>query len=237
MTQPKDSNENQNASKNSAAESNAKADSKKDKKKDKSKEKRKGNTYLLIIIILMLAFIITFGAIFMFNFAGLKAETSVWLTKIPVVGKLIKPVVENKTAEQIAMEEIDQQKRVLTVKENDLNEIKKELDKRTKEIESKEKELSDKELQVNDMLLKLSDKLTSIQEQVQYLEKVDNAKAMQIIMNMDDKASAVQILRNMKRDKASAILALMDPLQAAQILEGIAELPPVQEATEEVKTP
>ena len=65
--------------------------------------------------------------------------------------------------------------------------------------------------------------MTSIEEQVQYLEKVDNTKAMQIIMSMDDKESVVQILRNMKKEKASAILALMDPLQAAQLLEDLAD--------------
>jgi flagellar motility protein MotE (MotC chaperone) len=116
------------------------------------------------------------------------------------------------------------------LKLKEINEQKKELDLRAKEIESKEKELADKELQLNDTLQKLSDKLISIQEQVQYLEKVDNAKAMQIIMSMDDKATAVQILRNMKKEKASAILALMDPLQAAQILEDLANEPIIQDA-------
>ncbi|MDD4503232.1 MAG: hypothetical protein PHS15_00220 [Clostridiaceae bacterium] len=225
MTQPSDSNAKQSTSKNPAVDSKVKANSKRGKRKD-----RKGNTLLLLLIVLILASIVTFGAIFLFNFAGLKAETSIWISNIPVVGKLLKPVVENKNPEQIAKEEIEQDKRILAVKEKDLNEQKKELDNREKEIESKEKELTEKELQINDTLQKLSDKLVSIQEQVQYLEKVDNAKAMQIIMSMDDKASAVQILRNMKKEKAAAILALMDPLQAAQILEDLAEQAPNQEA-------
>lgn len=225
MTQPSDSNAKQSTSKNPAVDSKVKANSKRGKRKD-----RKGNTLLLLLIVLILASIVTFGAIFLFNFAGLKAETSIWISNIPVVGKLLKPVVENKNPEQIAKEEIEQDKRILAVKEKDLNEQKKELDNREKEIESKEKELTEKEFQINDTLQKLSDKLVSIQEQVQYLEKVDNAKAMQIIMSMDDKASAVQILRNMKKEKAAAILALMDPLQAAQILEDLAEQAPNQEA-------
>ena len=78
-------------------------------------------------------------------------------------------------------------------------------------------------MEINKLHEQLSDKLRSIQEQVQYLEKVDNQKAMQIILNMNDKASAVQILRNMKKEKAAAILAQMDPLQAAQILEDLAD--------------
>lgn len=232
MTQSSDNNAKQNIAKGSAVESNAKADSKLEKNKG-----RKNNTFLLIIIILILAFIVTFGSIFMFNFAGLKAETSMWINNIPVVGKLLKPVVENKNPEQIAKEEVEIEKSNNAIKLKELNDQKNELDKKAKEIESKERELAIKELDINVMLLQLSEKLTSIQEQVQYLEKVDNAKAMNIIMSMDDKASAVQILRNMKKEKASAILALMDPLQAAQILQDIAEQPPVQDVAEEAAKP
>lgn len=227
MTQPLNSSIKQAASKNPAVDAGAKADPKRDKKKEK-----KGNTLSLIIIILILAFIITFGAIFMFNFAGLKADTSIWISNIPVVGRLLKPVVENKNPEQIAKEEIQQEKSNNAIKRKELDDLEKDLDKRAKDIESKERELADKELQVNDTLQKLSEKLTSIQEQVQYLEKVDNTKAMKIIMSMDDKATVVQILRNMKKEKASAILALMDPLQAAQILEDLAKQAPVQQTVE-----
>lgn len=224
MTQPSESSAKQTAAKVPAVESNAKADSKRGKKKE-----RKGNTFLLIIIILILTFIVTFGAVFMFNFAGLKAETSMWISNLPVIGKLLQPVVEKKNFEQIAKEEIQKEKSNIAIKQTELNDQKKELDKRSKEIESKEKALADKELQINDTLQKLSEKLTSIQEQVQYLEKVDNTKAMNIIMSMDDKATAVQILRNMKKEKASAILALMDPLQAAQILQDLADQPTIEE--------
>ena len=218
MTKPSEKDTKQNASQNQAVESNAKADPKRGNKKEK-----KGNTLLLILIVLILTLIVAFGAIFMFNFAGLKTETSMWISNIPVLGKVLKPLVENKSPEMIAKEEIEQEKRVLTVKEKDLIEQEKELKKREKELESKEKQLALKEQEVEETLKKLSDKLKSVQEQVQYLEKLDNTKAMNIIMSMDSKASAVQVLRNMKKEKAAAILALMDPLQAAQILEDLAE--------------
>ncbi len=232
MTQPSESNAKQTASKAPAVESKAKADSKRDKKKE-----RKGNTFLLIIIILILTSIVSLGSIFLFNFAGLKAEASMWISNIPVVGKLLKPLVVNKNPEQIAKEELELQKSNNAIKLKELNEQKRELDKKAKEIESKEKELAEKELQINNTLEKLSEKLTSIQEQVLYLEKVDNTRAMNIIMSMDDKATAVQILRNMKKEKASAILALMDPLQAAQILEDITKEQPLQQLSEETAKP
>ncbi len=218
MTQPSEKDTKQNASKKKSAGNNANADSKGSKKK-----KKKSNTIILILIILILGSIVTFGAIFMFNFAGLKAGTSKWASNIPILGKVLKPLIENKSSEQVAWEEIELGKANNAIKLNEINDQKKELDQRAKNIEDKEKEIALKEQQIDEILLKLSDKLISVQEQVQYLEKVDNTKAMLIIMSMDDKASAVQVLRNMKKDKAAAILALMDPLQAAQLLEDLAE--------------
>lgn len=225
--------EKQTTSKKAASELNSKGKAKWEKKNSV----RKGNTFLLIIIILILTSIITMGAILLFNFAGLKAEASVWMSNIPVVGKLLRPIVENKSPEQIVREEIELERSKLTISQKEISERSKELDQRERALESKERELSDKELQINDMLQKLSSKLTSIEEQVQYLEKVDNTKAMQIIMSMDDKESVVQILRNMKKEKASAILGLMDPLQAAQLLEDLADQTQLSEAAGTVSNP
>ncbi len=221
MTQPTENNTKQNAAMDSS-----KAEKKRGKRRDR--KERKSNTLLLILVILILSAIVSFGAILLFNFAGLKAETSMWITNIPVVGKLLKPIVENKNPEQIAKEEIELEKVKNAVLLKEIEDKKKELDKREKDIEGKERALAEKEQELNETLQQLSGKLTSVQEQVQYLEKVDNTRAMQIIMSMDSKESAVQLLRNMKKDKASAILALMDPLQAAQLLEDLAE-----QATEE----
>jgi len=213
MNQPSNNNE-----KKPAAEKSKKADSKRSKVKD-----RKANTLLLIIILLFLPAIAAFGAIFMFDFAGLRAETSMWISNLPVVGKLMQPVIEKKNPEQIEREAIEREKANNAIKQKELNELEKELLSREKEIEVREKALTDKEMEISKLQEQLSEKLRSIQEQVQYLEKVDNQKAMQIIMNMNDKATAVQILRNMKKEKAAAILGLMDPLQAAQILEDLAD--------------
>ncbi|HOS69248.1 MAG TPA: hypothetical protein PLG67_10170 [Bacillota bacterium] len=213
MNQPSNNNE-----KKPAAEKSKKADSKRSKVKD-----RKANTLLLIIILIFLTAIVAFGAIFMFDFAGLRAETSMWISNLPVVGKLMQPVIEKKNPEQIEREAIEREKANNAIKQKELNELEKELLSREKEIEVREKALTDKEMEISKLQEQLSEKLRSIQEQVQYLEKVDNQKAMQIIMNMNDKATAVQILRNMKKEKAAAILGLMDPLQAAQILEDLAD--------------
>jgi flagellar motility protein MotE (MotC chaperone) len=218
MAESRSSSVKQTASKRQAADGVTKADSKRDKKKEK-----KGSTLLLILIVIILTTIVSFGAIFLFNFAGLRTVTAQWISNIPVIGNLAKPALENKTPEQLEWEAIEKEKASNAVALKEVNEQKKELEQRYKELESKERELEEKQLQIDEMLKKLSTKLNGVQEQVEYLEKVDNAKAVQIILNLEDKESAVQILRNMKKEKASAILSLMDPLQAAQILEDIAK--------------
>jgi flagellar motility protein MotE (MotC chaperone) len=214
MTQSPEANAKQVLGKGTASQAEAKA--------KENKKRKKGSVVLLILIIIILTTIIALGAIFLFDFAGLKAETSMWLSNIPVVGKLIRPVVENKTPEQIAKEEIELEKKSLTIKQNEINEKLKELEAKEKELERKERELTDQEVVINDTMEKLSEKLKSIEEQVKYLEKIDNAKAVKILMSMEEKGTVVQILRNMPKEKASRILELMDPLQAAQLLEDLA---------------
>lgn len=218
MAESRSSSAKQTASKRQATDGIKKADSKRD-----SKQEKKGSTLLLVLIVIILTAIVSFGAIFLFNFAGLKTGTAKWLSNIPVVGNLVKPVLEDKTPEQLEWEAIEKEKSNNAVAMKEITEQKKELEQRFKELELKEKELEEKQKQIDAMYEQLDTKLKGVQEQVQYLEKVDNAKAVQIILNLEDKESAVQILRNMDKKKASAILSLMDPLQAAQILEDIAK--------------
>ncbi len=177
---------------------------------------------LLILIILILTSIIALGAIFLFNFGGLKQQVAKMLVNIPVVGKLIQPVVEDKTPEQLAQEKLDLQRNELTTKEKQLQEKENELKAKEKTLTAREEALKLEEQEIAETRTQLSEKLTSIQEQVQYLEKIENNKAVQILMSMEEQATVIQILRNMKKEKASAILALMDPLQAAQLLEELA---------------
>jgi len=195
-----------------------------EKKNIKTKKKNIGlQNFFLILTIMLLTTIIAVGGILIFNIGGAKSSVLNYMSTWPVVGKLIKPIAENKTPEEIQLEMIENEKRGLEKKEKELNDKEKMLEEREKELASKEESLKEMETQLKEKMDKLNTSLSSIAEQVEYLEKMDSSKAMQILSNMESKDTVVQILRNMKKEKSSSILMLMDPLQAAQILEEIGE--------------
>ncbi|SHJ05650.1 MotE family protein [Lutispora thermophila] len=178
--------------------------------------------FFLILMILALTAIIAAGCILVFNIGGAKPALLKYMSTWPVVGNIIGPVEEEKTPQQIELEKIEQEKNALKIKEEQLNEKEKEIEEKEKTLAAKEESLKEKEAQLDERLDRLNTKLDSVMEQVEYLEKMDAAKAMRILSNMESKDTVVQILRNMSKDKSSSILVLMDPVQAAQILEDIA---------------
>lgn len=195
-----------------------------EKKNIKTRKKNiKLQNFFLILTIIFLTAIIVMGGIFVFDIGGAKSSLLNYMLTWPVVGNLIKPIAENKTPEEIQLEMIENEKRVLDTREKELTEKEKMLEEKEKELANKEESLKIKETELEEKLDRLNTSLSSIAEQVEYLEKMDSSKAMQILSNMESKNTVVQIIRNMKKEKSSSILMLMDPLQAAQILEEIAE--------------
>ncbi|MPN13352.1 hypothetical protein SDC9_160673 [bioreactor metagenome] len=177
------------------------------------------HTLFLILIILVLTSIIALGGIFIFNIAGLKRDIAKALVNFPLIGNVVKPLAENKTPEQIEAEQLELKKRDLNLQMQKNNEKEKQLLSKEKELSQKEIELQSKENELNEKIAQADDKLQSIMEQVQYIEKMDTAKAAQVLLNMNERSAVIQILRNLKKDKAAAIISYMDPLQAAQLLE------------------
>lgn len=176
---------------------------------------------LLVLIILFLLTIIAIGGILFFNIGGAKPALLNHLATWPLLGNVIKPIAMEKTPEEIQLEMIELQKRDLEIKSKQLDEKEKELEEKEKALIDKEELLKEKENQLNETLERLNNKLSSVREQVEYLEKMESSKAVQILSNMESKDTVIQILRNMKKEKSSSILMLMDPIQAAQILEEI----------------
>lgn len=196
-------------------------------KKGKTDKDAKSHSWLqnffLIFIIIVLTGFIVIGSIFFFNIGGGKPIIIKTISNIPLIGNLVKPVIENKTPEEIEAEKLQATKNEIAIQTKQLEEKKKEIEERESNINRKEELLELKEKEINDILKQLNEKLNSIYEQVEYFEKMNPANATLIISNMENKGAVVQILRNMSKEKSSKILMLMDPLQAAQILEDIKE--------------
>jgi len=187
------------------------------------KKHSKLQNIFLIIIILFLTSIITIAGIFFFNIGGGKTIILKTVFNIPLVGNLLKPIAENKTPEEIKEEKLKAEKNEIALKTKQLEERIKEIEERENDLIKKEEILSEKERIIDNRLKLINEKLNSIEEQVEYFEKMNPANATLILSNMESKSAVVQILRNMDKDKSSKILMLMDPLQAAQILEDIKE--------------
>lgn len=183
------------------------------------------HTLVLILIIIFLTSILVLGSIIVFNVAGLKTDVAKLFVNVPLVGTIVKPIAENKTPLDMEKEQIELAKKDLSVQLQKLNEKEKELETKNKALEGKELELKVKEENMNNTIALLDSKLRSITEQVEYIEKMDTSKAAQILLNMTERSSVIQILRNMKKDKAVAIISFMDPLQAAQLLEELSKTP------------
>lgn len=195
------------------------------KKKEKVKSSKSNimQNIFLVFIILFLTGLIVVGSIFVFNIGGGKQYIAKAISKVPIIGKLVKPVDENRTPEEIKKDELQAIIDDINLQTIQLQSTKNDLEKRESDILKKEEILKQKEEEVNKKLRDLSEKLTSIFEQVEYFEKMKPENATLILSNMESKGVVVQILRNMSKDKSSKILSLMDPLQAVQILEDIKE--------------
>lgn len=196
-------------------------------RKTKAEKGKKINSKLqnifLILVIIVLTASIVIGSILLFNIGGIKPLLLKKVSSIPLIGNIVKPVVENKTPEEIEMEKLQAQRNDIAIQIKQLEENKRELDEREKLISQKEEMLEQKERQISETLEQLNNSLNSIQEQAEYFEKMNPANAVKIISNMESKGTVVQILRNMSKEKSSSILMLMDPLQAAQLLEDISK--------------
>ncbi|WP_372994088.1 MotE family protein [Lutispora sp.] len=188
-----------------------------------TKKNIKLQNFFLILTIILLTTIIVVGGILLFNIGGAKSSILNYMSTWPVIGNVIKPVAENKTPEEIQLDMIKKEKNDLETAKKLLNEKEKELEEKANELASKEEYLKERETELEEKLERVNTSLSSIAEQVEYLEKMDSSKAVQILSNMESKDTVVQIIRNMKKEKSSSILMLMDPLHAAQILEEIGE--------------
>ena len=235
-----------------APDKNAKKE-KKPKKPKKEKPVKKDSfikrvftTLILLVIIFVLTFVIFFGAVFVFNIGGKSLQSGVASTLVgyPILGPIMKPIAANMTPSQMIEFEKNQALKTqkdfldgLAKKEAELREKSTEISLKEQGLIKRETDLLVAENEVKVLKESLNGSLNSYIEQAAYFDKMDATKAMNILVKMDSKETVVKILRNMNRTKAIAIVSLMDPLKAAKIMEGIAEIPaptPITDLTTEI---
>lgn len=187
-------------------------------KKEREGQKKTSRTRLVTavaaaIIILLLGFSIAF------NFAGLGAKVTNTLASLPWVGNFFKPAEEAKSPEQLQKEELEKAKKLMEQERANLDELASSLASWELQLKAKEEELEKQKEVVEDLQQRLEARARNVEELVTYYQNMDAADAVEILNNISDNQLVITILRNMKEQKCSEILAAMDPKKAARLME------------------
>lgn len=182
----------------------------------------KGRKIILIITIFAVALAATFGVVVAFNIGNFGVKANNCLASLPVARNFFKPIGPVKTPQQLELEKLEKQKKQLEQEQAQLDELSIKLAQWEVQLKAKESELIEQENNLEKLQQKLESRLNDITELTEYYEKMDSKDAVEILNNIGDNQLIVIILKNMKQQSASEILALMEPLRAARLMEMMA---------------
>jgi len=189
-------------------------------KKTKNKEPRGKNKKIwMIVLVIIVALTITFGIGIAFNLGNIGIRLNNFLAGMPVAGNIFEPIDKEKTPEQLEEERLENTRRMLEQERENLDEWSDNLAAWELQLKTKEEELNQQKDVVEKLQQRLETRLKSIQELVAYYESMDAEDAVNILNNISDNDLVVVILKNMKQQKSSEILAAMDPRKAARLME------------------
>lgn len=183
------------------------------------KEKAAGNKVGLILTITLLSLVVALGVGIAFNIGGLGVKANNLMASLPVTKNFFKPVAPAKSAQELENERMENEKALVAEERKSLEEFSNSLGTWELQLKAKESELNEKEIMLMELEERLEPRIKSIEELVLYYEKMDAADAVEIINRMSGNELIIVLLKNMKQQKASEILAQMDPQKAARIIE------------------
>ncbi len=173
------------------------------------------------IIITLTAIVLIVGLCIAFNLVGMGVRVNNILASIPVTSSLFDRMEEPKSPLEQEKEELQDMKRALEEQRLNLDELANSLMLWDQQLKEKEKELEGQREIIEELQQRLDTKVKNIQELVTYYEKMDAQEAVKILENIADNRLILNILRNMKEQKCSDILATMDPRRAARLIEAM----------------
>ncbi len=189
-------------------------------KKKRDRAASKGGKKRWAVAVLILLVIIT-GFSIAFNLVGLGVKVNNILASIPITGNLFDRMEKPKTPLELERDELQDIKSTLEEQRQNLDELANSLMLWEQQLGEKEAELEEQRTAIEELRQRLEVKVKSIQEQVTYYEKMDTQGAVKILDNIADNRLVLNILRNMKEQKCSDILAAMDPRRAARLMEAM----------------
>jgi|LSQX01.1.fsa_nt_gb flagellar motility protein MotE (MotC chaperone) len=177
-------------------------------------EKKKRNVRIPLIISAVI--ILTAALILML-------DVGMYKTKLTAIMKGEDTEILKKSPEQIRLDseryELYLMREELLEKEEKINLLEESLNKRVAALKKEEEDLSQKEEELKVLQDELSSRLISYKEIVGMYEKMEPAIAARLMQEMQNKELTIYILKNVKSDLAANILSLMEPKEAAFIIE------------------
>lgn len=189
------------------------------KTKTKDPEHNAQKRIWIIPVVIIVALGMTFGIGVAFNLGNMGIRTNNFLAGLPVTNIFFKPIEQQKTPEQLEEENRERTERMLEQQRINLEELSGNLTVWEQQLEAKEEELMEQKEAIQQLQQRLEARLQDVEELVTYYENMDAADAVNILNNMSDSELVVVILKNMKHQKSSEILAEMDPRRAARLME------------------
>jgi flagellar motility protein MotE (MotC chaperone) len=190
-------------------------------KKTKEKKPKDKRNYKIwrILLVIIIAVALTLGIGIAFNLGGMGVKTNNFLAGIPIANSFIKPVQQAKTAEELKKESQESAMKMLEQERTNLEELSDNLAAWELQLKAKEEELMEQKEAVAELQQRLDTRLHNIEELVSYYESMDASDAVNILNNISDNELIIVILKNMKQQKCSEILAAMEPRKAARLIE------------------
>ncbi len=203
------------ASKSSKPKTAEKAPHVKDsKKKAKHRTESHGSTLKGVFLTLLVVFLILGAAISALYFNVFSSKS--FLDK--TLGISAATTAERETQLTEWQTQLNNQAAQLKADQDALAQQQQNLSAQTEELDSIKNELENKNKAVDELKTQLETKITDITNVVKTLEGMDTDAAAAVLTAMEDQEYKVQLISLFKAATRSAILAAMDPTEAAAIL-------------------
>lgn len=183
---------------------------------------KKGRTRSIVFIIII--FLLVFAALaIVFDIGGIRKLA------YSIIGiDLDRQTTAGMTAVEIELAKekdfIEAEKTKLSALRTDLENYKAELDNRAKELDERETLLAEKEQEIERLNETLSGQIQDLMEIVKIYENMDGDAAAAILSQMEDTEKVISIFKNLKKDKSAEILGLMNPEDAARIIDQLLDV-------------
>ncbi|MDD3840436.1 MAG: hypothetical protein PHP06_07645 [Clostridia bacterium] len=170
------------------------------------KEKDRKGIGFLIFVAIILAVLVTFAALFIFDIAGFRHRIKSLPTSTQDADK-------QASDEEEQMDEIKEQRELLEQQREELQQKNSELDQRENTIAEKEKQIEEKLKELEELI---GDE-KKLKKLIKLYNEMDAANAAAILEQIEERGIVIEILSNIKSDQAAEILSEMDANIAADL--------------------